>query len=413
MPMFSFKNKQHHLPEDDLISRLGQFVHLQKSHPLELENFLDSLVYFAKIIRAENASVYLFEDKTNMFLLKKWVGRQPTRFSVSGRYEFVEYLKSGEAVTFREDFSKKNLNELRQAALFYFQETVSNVTCPLAEQNCWRGLLNAEVNSNGPLSRKVVGYFFDIYADLIKRWLAYQHVQNQSKKLSHLAHIKNELLTNVTHELKTPIHGVLGVAQAVLDDEALADCHAQIKLIFNSATELDKTVGNILELAKIEARRDEAKREKVDLAALVAEVADLFHDTCQKKNIILAVPPLEGHKINLYAQSDQIRTALMNLIGNAVKFTEKGQISVDFKKSGEMVHLSVCDTGIGIDKDKLDLVFEEFYQADGSQTRVYGGTGLGLAITKKIVELHGGRIRVESQKGAGSVFTLTLPLYPV
>jgi len=104
---------------------------------------------------------------------------------------------------------------------------------------------------------------------------------------------------------------------------------------------------------------------------------------------------------------------LMNLIGNAVKFTSNGKITIDVHKSGEMLHVSVQDTGIGIDENKLDLIFEEFYQVDGSHTRVYGGTGLGLAIVKKIVSLHGGRIWAESRPGQGTKFTFTIPLFPL
>jgi len=126
----------------------------------------------------------------------------------------------------------------------------------------------------------------------------------------------------------------------------------------------------------------------------------------------LIIPKSEG-EVLVYAHPDQIRTVLMNLIGNAVKFTKKGEIKVEIQKSGENLHISIADTGIGIDDDKLGLIFEEFFQADGSHTRVYGGTGLGLAIVKKIITLHGGRIWVDSQIGVGTCFHFTLPVYPV
>jgi len=103
----------------------------------------------------------------------------------------------------------------------------------------------------------------------------------------------------------------------------------------------------------------------------------------------------------------------MNLIGNAVKYTEAGFVRVAFEKAADWIYVSITDSGIGIDEDKQHLIFEEFYQVDGSHTRVYGGTGLGLAIVKKIITLHGGRIWVESQRGAGAQFKFTLPVYPV
>jgi len=185
-----------------------------------------------------------------------------------------------------------------------------------------------------------------------------------------------------------------------------------LQLIKKSGNELHKTVNNILQLVQIEAKKNQNIKEKVNILSLIEEVALLYSETCQKKKVSIVIPKSD-REIFVYIHPDQIRTVLMNLIGNAVKFTQEGNIRIELKKSGEMLHVTIIDTGIGIDDDKLSLIFEEFYQADGSHTRMYGGTGLGLAIVKKIVTLHGGRVWVESKKGLGSTFTFTVPMYPI
>jgi len=396
-------------------SQLASFLHVIRNHSIKTENFLDSLSYFTKVFSASAASIYLYEKKTNMFILKKWHGKEPTRYSISGSYEFITYLKTNEVPTHRKEFTSSDVNEYRESALFYFQHTLSSVVCPLLENNTWLGLVNINLSDESYKAVNVFDTLMEIYADSLKKWLLYQEISQENKKLSEISHVKNELLANVTHELQTPLNGILGLTDIILDGgdgKISTELRGHVQRIKKSGDELHKTVSNLLKLVQIEAKKEDKNYEKINLLDLIEEVALLYSEACREKSIGLIVPRSES-KIWVYVNPDQIRTVLMNLIGNAVKFTEKGEVRVEMRRSGEMLHVGIVDTGIGIDEEKLSLIFEDFYQGDGTQTRVYGGTGLGLAIVKKIVTLYGGRIWVSSEKGQGSRFTFSLPTYPV
>jgi signal transduction histidine kinase len=412
--MFNFKQKTKDPPDYD--SKLTSFLHIIKNYSVLAENFLDSLTYFTRVFDAAYASVYFYEKKTNTFLLRKWVGHEPSRFSISGDYEFMKLIKGRKGPVHRHEFFIKTSNEMRQPALFYFQQTLSNVVCPLFEDEDWLGLVNLQIDESHKENNAILfDSLIEIYADSLKRWLLCQRLLQEKKRLSELSHIKDQLLSNVTHELQTPLNGILGITDALLDsnEEPLpAQTKKHIDLIKKSGNELSQTVNNMLKLVQIEAKKDKVRKEKINILGLIKEVALLYSDACAGNKTKIVIPTSE-EEIFVYVNADQIRTVLMNLVGNAVKFTTEGQISLHLKKSGEKLHISVLDTGIGIEDEKLNLIFEEFYQADGSHTRLYGGTGLGLAIAKKIVILHNGRIWAESQQGEGACFTFTLPMYPV
>lgn len=409
--MFGRKTKS--LSDVSLQSKLALFMQLLSKNPITTENFLDSFSQLLKILQADAASLYIYEKKTHMFVLKQWNGIKPSRFSISGDYEFVKYLGSCDQVVRREEFSQKNSNELRQPALLYYQHTVSNVACPIMELGHWYGIINLNITEVSTEYLDLYENLLTLYAGALRNWLQYQDLSRQNKKHSELSHVKNQLLANVTHELQTPLNGILGISAALLDDPELGELHrGSVQLIQKSGKELHKTVNNILELMQIEAKKSSKVKEKVEVLGVIKEVAMLFSETCRQKKIKLLIPESKS-PVWLYVQADQVRTVLMNLMGNAIKFTEQGEVRVSIQKSGEFLHIAVSDTGIGIEENKLNLIFEEFYQGDGSHTRVYGGTGLGLAIVKKIVSLHGGRIWVESEQGSGSKFEFTLPLYPI
>lgn len=398
---------------DTTLPQVKSLFHLMKSYPIHDDGFLHSLEPFIKIYDARVASVYLFESRTNIFLLRKWCGEEPSRHSISSDYEFVKYLHVNNGAVYRRDFEKKMMNELREPALFYFQQTLSNIVLPILDQGKWVALINLKVEFKKADNVALFDLILNLYADALKKWVHYQEILQNNKKLSEISHVKNQLLANVTHELQTPLHGILGVAEVMAENaQSSPGLMKQIGMIRKSGEDLHRTVEGIIKLMQIESKKSEQKFEKVSLSEIIREIADIYSEACQNKKLRFALPELQGG-VFVFADPDQIRTVLINLLSNAVKFTQKGEIKIDLHKSGDMLRLSVCDTGIGIDDDKLSLIFEEFYQVDGSHTRIYGGTGLGLAIVKKIISLHGGKIWVESQKGTGSRFTFTLPLYPV
>lgn len=384
-----------------------------QDYPLCSSKFLDSLPYVLRFLKMSGGALYIYDAQNHVFLLKKWFGNKPAKFSVDAEHQFIKYLKVRKSLVSREEFVKKS-HELRQSALFFFQETSSDkVVAVLDDKNNWLGFLSV-YQKGSEFDLNVIDELLIFYSELIKSWIRYDRIFQEYRKLSELGQIKSELMTNVTHEFKTPLNGILGMAEAILDGadgELKPSLKEHIEMIYKSGKDLSETLDNILKLTQIEAQKNKIKFERADLKHLIHEVLSLYQPIFHEKKIQCVLAE-RAQSCVVLMEEDYIRTVLMNLIGNAAKFTEQGKIEIDFKKNGEMLHVSIQDTGVGIDESKQELIFEEFYQGDGSQTRQHGGTGMGLAIARKIISLHGGRIWAESRLGHGACFTFTLPVFP-
>jgi signal transduction histidine kinase/DNA-binding response OmpR family regulator len=230
---------------------------------------------------------------------------------------------------------------------------------------------------------------------------------------------KSEFLATMSHEIRTPMNGVLGMTALLLDTGLSTKQERFASAIARSGEALLAIINDVLDFSKIEAGKLELDCEPFNLIEVVEDLCELFASRAYTKNLELAcrVPP-QMHEICL-GDAGRLRQILTNLIGNAIKFTEKGEVVVqvellDDQPQAMTVRFEVRDTGIGISKEKQDKIFHSFAQADSSTTRNYGGTGLGLTISKRLVELMRGEIGVESNPGVGSRFwfTLNLPKTP-
>ncbi len=228
---------------------------------------------------------------------------------------------------------------------------------------------------------------------------------------------KSEFLANMSHEVRTPMTGILGMTGLLLDTELTPEQQDYVRIVQSSAEALLAIINDILDFSRIEAGKLSIDPIAFDLVAAIDEVVALIAERAEEKRVELIVRYAPDVPRRVVGDAGRIRQVLMNLAGNAIKFTHQGHVLINIEKldadqSVARVRVSVEDTGIGIEKEKLDAVFEKFTQADGSITRRYGGTGLGLAITKQLVELMDGEISVTSTPGCGSTFafTLTLPL---
>ncbi|MFU7529282.1 ATP-binding protein [Qipengyuania sp. ASV99] len=224
------------------------------------------------------------------------------------------------------------------------------------------------------------------------------------------ARVKSEFLANMSHEIRTPMNGVLGFAEMMLQDD-LDDAHRRhTEMIVQSGRAMMLLLNDILDLSKIEAGQISVDHAPVDLYSTIRECAALHRPAAAKKGLDLVLAPAPASEAPLVVSDAlRIRQIILNLIGNAVKFTQQGRVEIACHITAGEVWVEVSDTGIGVRSDRIEAIFAPFTQGENDTARRFGGTGLGLTISRQLAELLGGRIKVDSEKGTGSRFRLTLP----
>jgi signal transduction histidine kinase len=241
-----------------------------------------------------------------------------------------------------------------------------------------------------------------------------KEMENLVEKLKSATAAKSAFLANMSHEIRTPMNGILGVTSLLLQTPETEERRTYFKTIDDSANSLLRIVNQILDLSRIEAGQVDLEITEFSLDEAIHRLKNLFEPTAKAKGLSLDITLEPGTPINLSGDSGRLRQVLINMIGNALKFTPSGSVTVhvsihSLTSSSTSLLFEVTDTGIGIGQQSQNTIFEDFSQVDESPTRNFSGTGLGLSVSKKIVELLGGEIGVESHENQGSRFWFTVP----
>lgn len=267
---------------------------------------------------------------------------------------------------------------------------------------------------NALVLRAIIDYRDNLEQRISERTIDLQIVNDklaESNELLQKVHmVQTQFFTNISHEFRTPLTLILGPAKQLLKEFRDDNVGEQLNLIHRSAKKLNKLVDELLDISKIEAGEMKLKACPVNLVSVVKELALSFCSLAERKRISLNITS-EENEIIAYIDKDKFDKIITNVLSNAVKFTpEGGRVDGVVLKNKQTAKVIVSDSGIGIQKDQLDKIFDRFYQVDGGHTREYEGTGIGLSLTKELMDLHKGKIEVESEEGKGTTFKLIFPL---
>jgi signal transduction histidine kinase len=291
----------------------------------------------------------------------------------------------------------------------------SIVFAPLILEGMGIGSLWVGRTRVGPFADKEITLlrtFADQAEIAIQNARLFQEIRDKSRQVEIANRHKTEFLANMSHELRTPLNAIIGFTRIVMrrsQEQLEPKQYENLEKILVSGQNLLALINAILDLSKVEAGRVEVNPAEVPLAPVLEQCLRTV-EPLVKGDAVMLVRELDGAPPRMYVDEEKLRQIVINLLSNAAKFTARGSIRLEARAANGSVAIAVADTGIGIPADKLEVIFEEFEQADASSTRVHGGTGLGLTIARRLARLMGGDIRAQSVPGGGSTFTLTLPV---
>ena len=369
-----------------------------------------------------HVQIYLYNEDENSLVLSAGSGEVGALLVENGHsipVSEAHSLVAGAARTRQEVIvgdTSKEADFLPNALL---PDTRSELVLPMIVGNRLLGVFDVQdsrFNRFSQIERQIFLTLTSQVAVALQNARLYLEQAETVQRLRELDHLKSDFLANMSHELRTPLNSIMGFTDVILlglDGPLTDQMENDLKLVEKNGKHLLSLINNVLDMSKIEAGRMTLSLEKFDLRSLMDETMDIVSPLAREKSLDLRLAIQNDEDIEMLADRVRMRQVMINILGNAVKFTETGEIMIAVSlPQPELVRIAVSDTGLGIPPNKLDMVFESFSQIDTSSTRKVGGTGLGLPISRSLVEMHGGRLWAESTgiAGEGSTFIIEMPL---
>ncbi len=426
------ENRKIYEAEEDLKQTIQKFKVLNKGKNtffLGLENSIKN------IIQNSRSLVYFNEKPKKILELKEKLEEEKTIFdgvlTKSENFEMEMYIKN-----FKEDsdqfFMLGTISVIFVALLsmligyFYSKNLVARLRIISdGATKIANGKLNnrIKIESNDEIGNlcqsfnKMAISLESQKANLSKHKLHLEKSQAELReallKAKEATQAKSDFLSNMSHEIRTPMNAVIGFVELTLDETSLSNYQRKnLGKAYRAARDLLKLINEILDVSKFESGNLKSEKTPFDLPKLIKNIIQILEITAREKGLSLKLQINPKIPTNVIGDPSKIRQTLINLAGNAIKFTEKGNVTIQLEnlEKDNLIHFMIRDTGIGIPQDKLETIFQPFTQVDETTSRRFGGTGLGTTITKQLVEVMGGKIWLESEVGVGSTFHFTIPL---
>lgn len=385
---------------------------------LEVDALLQAVVDLTKSsFNLYHAHIYLLDQMRHRLVLRAGADQVGRLMTLEGR----EIDLNADSVVARAARERAGIleNDVRRTVSFLpnplLPHTRSELAVPMIVGERLIGILDLQSDKIDHFGEEDINIHRTLASQIavaVQNAILFAEQIEASEKLREVDRLKSEFLASMSHELRTPLNSIIGFADVLLeglDGELNERMEEDVRLIRDSGRHLRELIGDILDMSKIEAGRMELRYEEIDMQQMTTDIIATAGPLAEAKKLALYLHIGDGVDV-VEADRTRLRQIMWNIMGNAIKFTEKGYVSLSLETDNTNLLVSITDTGIGIRDENIPIVFEQFRQIDGNLNRVAGGTGLGMPITKKLVELHGGEIWVESVLGQGSTFHFTLPL---
>lgn len=424
----AFKDIQQRGEESDVLYKIAS----TGAKTLDPQNVLEKTFTEMMGLRAlrieKKGAVFLVDEKEKELRLIKAFNFLPEHEAICSSVPFGECLCGISASEGKIILSKSYLEDKRHVRTYNGIKGHGHIILPLRSEDKILGVICLYIKENVIVSEQEIQLYqsiSDITSTALQNALTHKHIEDKveertvelerARQMAEIANAaKSEFLTNMSHELRTPLNSIMGFAQVIRDGMIGSITDEQKEYltdILESSKHLLKLINEILDLSKIEAGKTELELIEFNLMELIEESLSMFKEKALRHNINVSYNIEEGIE-NIIADRVKIKQVILNLLGNAMKFTpDGGSIMLMAERSGkDFIEVSITDTGAGISENDLKLLFQPFSQLESVITKKHPGTGLGLNISKRLIELHGGKIWAESEIGKGSRFTFVIPV---